>query len=139
MSRDPIPLCPLRLTAQTLSAYRDEALATADAERIYLHLPTCPTCRRRLDAYETLARRARAVPMPAGLGAGVSNPRLVPTSRRAPTRVQASGRGVRGSLGERVEGRISDRIRAIEALAAMLLLTVLASLLFRVLVLGTTG
>lgn len=135
MSHDPIPLCPLKLSVQILSAYRDDALTAADAERMRAHLPTCPTCRHCLDAYETLARRARAVPMPAGLGERVVNPRLRPTTeRRGSTRTQWPIRP-----GQRGRARPGERLRVVGPLAAALLLAVLASLLFRVLVTGSTA
>jgi hypothetical protein len=58
--------CVLGLTSQQLAAWRDEAVANDEAERIRTHVPGCVACQAGLAEWETLdtAIRAQWVPEP---------------------------------------------------------------------------
>lgn len=65
MSTGTIPSCRLGLTVETLSAWRDESLTSAEMERVAGHLATCPACRDRLAQYDAIAGELRTQPVPA--------------------------------------------------------------------------
>ncbi len=54
------PVCSLGISDRTLSALRDAALSRAKATRLAAHVETCPACRERLDAFDTLAGALRS-------------------------------------------------------------------------------
>ncbi|MEO7003766.1 MAG: hypothetical protein ABI068_18190 [Ktedonobacterales bacterium] len=56
--------CALRLTTETLSAWRDHQLAPQEAERIAYHTPTCRACAERLALFEAVATALRQQPTP---------------------------------------------------------------------------
>lgn len=66
MSTGTIPACGLGLTAATLSAWRDNALSAAEAERVRAHVAGCDACRGRLAEYDSISRalHARWIPEP---------------------------------------------------------------------------
>jgi hypothetical protein len=65
MSALTIPNCPLGLTPDDLSAWRDHTLTPADERRITAHTSACPACQRVIAAHETLAAALRSVQPPA--------------------------------------------------------------------------
>lgn len=54
MSTSPAP-CPLGISRETLSAWRDRALADTEARRLTQHVVHCPACQRRLDQFARIA------------------------------------------------------------------------------------
>jgi uncharacterized protein DUF4232/putative zinc finger protein len=101
MSAETIPACALRLSAGTLSAWRDGALEPTEARRVEAHVTECVACRTRLAEYDAVATALRAIPEPAPDGGYSRNPRMLvpsaPTTRAARTyfprasRVRAGG------------------------------------------------
>lgn len=65
MSAPTTPACPLGLSADDLSAWRDRALAPAEEQRIAAHVSGCVACQRIIAAHETLAAAVRADQPPA--------------------------------------------------------------------------
>ena len=65
MSATATPTCPLGLTADSLSAWRDQALPAADERHITSHVATCRACQRVIAAHESLAGALQADQPPA--------------------------------------------------------------------------
>ena len=65
MSATATPTCPLGLTADSLSAWRDQALPAADERHITAHVATCRACQRVIAAHESLAGALQADQPPA--------------------------------------------------------------------------
>ena len=65
MSATTTPICPLGLTTDDLSAWRDRALASAGERRITAHVATCPACQRSIATHDALAAALRAERPPA--------------------------------------------------------------------------
>jgi hypothetical protein len=65
MSAPTTPACPLGLSADDLSAWRDQALPAAAAERISAHASGCLACQRIIAMHEALAAAAQAEQPPA--------------------------------------------------------------------------
>ncbi|HEX8997805.1 MAG TPA: hypothetical protein VF812_17380 [Ktedonobacterales bacterium] len=65
MSVSTPPTCPLGLTPDDLSAWRDQALAPADERRIAAHTSACPACQRIIAAHNALATTLHAEQAPA--------------------------------------------------------------------------
>lgn len=65
MSASTIPPCPLGLSSDDLSAWRDHALSSADQRRIDSHIRSCPACQGTLAAHEALATALRTEQTPA--------------------------------------------------------------------------
>src|SRR6185437_5769653 len=65
MSAPTIPICPLGLTADDLSAWRDHALKATDERRITSHTGGCPACQRTIAAHAALAAALQAEQPPA--------------------------------------------------------------------------
>lgn len=80
MSANTIPNCPLALPVETLSAWRDGALAPEEAHDIERHVADCDACRARLADYDAIAAALAAIRVPAPAGGYRQNPR---TSGRA--------------------------------------------------------
>ena len=101
MSADIIPACALRLSAGTLSAWRDGALEPTEARRVEIHVGECAACRAQLAEYAAVATALRAIPEPAPDGGYGRNPRLLtpraPTTRTARTRFPLASRVRTGS------------------------------------------
>lgn len=114
------PVCPAGVTAQTLSAWRDDTLPPAEAGRLMAHCASCVACQERLARYADLAVMLRAQPLPGPDGRLVEG---VQTRLRAwSTRTAGVARG--GRLWRRGVGGLS-------ALAAALLLVTGFAQLFR--------
>lgn len=66
MSISPTQRCPIGISDETLSAWRDAALDARETERLRIHAAECSSCRARLDEYETLgaALRSERAPEP---------------------------------------------------------------------------
>jgi hypothetical protein len=66
MSTGTIPACELGLTTATLSAWHDQMVSAAEAERVRAHLAQCAACQGRLAEYGAIAQalRAQHVPTP---------------------------------------------------------------------------
>lgn len=54
--------CPDGVSAETLSALRDDLLPAAEAERLRSHVARCPACQARLAQYDELRRALLAQP-----------------------------------------------------------------------------
>ena len=68
-----------------LTAYREETLTTANAERVRAHVAACPACRERLAALETAYASLRDLPTwPAGDPAVLAERARVRGQRRSP-------------------------------------------------------
>lgn len=65
MSAPTTPTCPLGLTSDDLSAWRDHTLSSADERRITVHAGACPACQRTIVAHDALAAALRAESPPA--------------------------------------------------------------------------
>lgn len=65
MSAPTTPACPLGLSADDLSAWRDHALPATAAERISAHASGCLACQRIIAAHEALAAAAQTEEAPA--------------------------------------------------------------------------
>lgn len=65
MSAPTTPACPLGLSADDLSAWRDDALAPAEQQRISAHVSGCAACQRVIAAHEALATAIHADQPPA--------------------------------------------------------------------------
>jgi virginiamycin B lyase len=76
MSGQIVTGCPLNLSVETLSAWRDHALPPADLQRIREHLAECPSCEKRLADYDTVASALRRLRVPLPIGGYGRNPRL---------------------------------------------------------------
>lgn len=105
MSAPTIPTCPLGLTADDLSAWRDHALNAADERRITSHTGSCPACQRTIAAHAALAAALQADQPPAPdprnwsrLHARINGERLAHT-RGATAARHAPRRAIWGSLG----------------------------------------
>jgi len=55
MSLDTLPTCPLGLTAEILSGWRDGDLSPDRMQRIESHLAACATCQQRLAGFQRIA------------------------------------------------------------------------------------
>ncbi len=76
-------MCPLRLTGDMLTAWRDGALPASDAQRIADHLASCDACRSRIATFDR--------------GAGALRPQSEPDSRAgiaAPPTPRVTGRAL---------------------------------------------
>jgi hypothetical protein len=51
--------CPIAMPLETLSAWHDHELDSAEAEQVREHIPTCPACQRYMTAYATETRVVR--------------------------------------------------------------------------------
>lgn len=99
MSASTTANCPLGLTPDDLSAWRDHTLPSNEEQRITSHLATCPTCQRITAADDALAATLAADQPPAPdarnwqrLQVHISgNQRLAANHRRAPRRAFWSG------------------------------------------------
>ncbi len=110
MSAPTIPTCPLGLTADDLSAWRDHALSVADEQRITSHTRGCPACQRTIAAHAALAAALQADQPPAPdprnwsrLHARINGERLArtpsaPTARRTPRRAIWGGLGAAAAV-----------------------------------------
>jgi streptogramin lyase len=76
MSGQTVAGCPLNLSVETLSAWRDHALPPDDLRRIREHLAECPSCERRLAEYDAVASALRRLSVPQPIGGYGRNPRL---------------------------------------------------------------
>ena len=65
MSASTTPTCPIGLTSDDLSAWRDHALAPDDERRIADHIGSCPACPRTVTAHEALVTALRTEQSPA--------------------------------------------------------------------------
>lgn len=65
MSATATPTCPLGLTTDDLSAWRDHTLTIEEGQRIRAHVPACDACRRVIAAHGALAFALRADEPPA--------------------------------------------------------------------------
>lgn len=65
MSDDTITECPLALTPEDLSRFRDGDLSSSRAHELEDHLATCAACRARLAEYVDIGSGLRAIPEPA--------------------------------------------------------------------------
>src|SRR5690348_4528084 len=95
MKTTSIPPCQLHVSARTLSDYHDGALNAGEMERLRAHVGSCAACQRRLQSYDWLAREARALPLPADLGASIRHPQTLTAGHgrpRAQMRLTQAGR-----------------------------------------------
>lgn len=65
MSATHLPPCPLGLTPDDLSAWRDHTLPPGEERRVAAHIAGCAACGRTLDAHEALAAALAAEQPPA--------------------------------------------------------------------------
>ncbi|HET9110218.1 MAG TPA: zf-HC2 domain-containing protein, partial [Ktedonobacterales bacterium] len=65
MSAFTTPTCPIGLSSDDLSAWRDHALAPEDERRIADHIGSCPACLRTVAAHEALVTALRTEQSPA--------------------------------------------------------------------------
>src|ERR1051326_1012382 len=97
MNPETIPACSLNVSAQTLSAWRDDLLSAAEAEQLNQHLRTCPACQQQLQDFERIAmllRRQRELDPGAQIWHGVQTRLSRPQRRwavRPPGRAFFSG------------------------------------------------
>lgn len=56
--------CPERIGPETLAAWRDGTLSSAQAAHLDTHVPQCPACRAALDASDALDASLRRYPAP---------------------------------------------------------------------------
>ncbi len=59
------PICPLGVSARTLSALRDDSVSRAEAARLAAHIESCSACRERFAAFDDLAASLRTERPPA--------------------------------------------------------------------------
>ncbi len=64
MSLDTLPTCPLGLTAENLSGWRDGDLSPDRMQRIESHLAACATCQHRLAGFQRIADDLQLIPEP---------------------------------------------------------------------------
>ena len=55
MSLDTLPTCPLGLTAENFSGWRDGDLSSDRMQRIESHLAACAACQQRLAGFQRIA------------------------------------------------------------------------------------
>jgi hypothetical protein len=65
MSLDTLPTCPLGLTAENLSGWRDGDLSPDRMQRIESHLAACAACQHRLAGFQRIADDLQLIPEPA--------------------------------------------------------------------------
>ncbi|HEY7833245.1 MAG TPA: zf-HC2 domain-containing protein [Ktedonobacterales bacterium] len=122
MAVESLPTCPAGVTAETLSAWRDDALPAAAAGRLTAHLAGCAACQARLVRYANLAAALRAQPPPGPDGRLSAAVRARVRGERRVPRVAWLARG----------GRLwRGGIGGLGALAAALLLVAGFAQLFR--------
>ncbi len=121
MSAPTAPICPLGLTPDDLSAWRDHALSPEDERRITAHASACPACQRTITAHDALAAALRADQPPA------PNPRNWASLQ---ARITANGRGAPSSVTTRRSARRPAIWGGLGAAVAVLLLSALFFRLF---------
>jgi len=97
--------CPLGLTPDDLSAWRDHALSPEDERRITAHTSGCPACQRTLAAHDALATalRAEQPPTPDPRNWSRLQARIAHSSSRAPAaQPRAQRPAIWGGLGAAV-------------------------------------
>ncbi len=95
MSATATPTCPLGLSADDLSAWRDQTLSAEETRRIKSHVPACDACRRVIAAHGALAFALRADEPPAPDPLNWSRLQARIATGVAPARNPAPARGPR--------------------------------------------
>jgi hypothetical protein len=113
---DAAPRCALRITSQTLSTWRAGGLPAREASVLAAHVDECASCQAHLTAYDEIDALLREQPLPQGL-----------TGEWEPLRIRLRERPVR----RLPSVRIAVNARLVAAVAAMLLVVIGFTLVFR--------